>query len=81
MKLFDIFRKKKVAGIPEEPKESPGKPEVQPPEMAKANLPLCNLCNCEIHDKPIIFKYNNMKHPFHKKCMRQIRRHPERYGV
>ena len=44
-------------------------------EPAQANLPLCDLCGEQIHEKPTVWAGATM----HKKCMRKIRRHPEKY--
>ena len=71
MGLLSWFKAKK-----KEP-ETPVKLEETPAqeEPAQANLPICDLCQEQIHEKPAAWAGAVM----HKKCMRKVRRHPERY--
>lgn len=76
MGLLSWFKARKAEEIKEEPK-TPEKLEETPApeEPAQADLPLCDLCGEQIHEKPTVWASATM----HKKCMRKIRRHPEKY--
>lgn len=82
MGIFDIFKRKKK---PEEPKEEK---EIEEEELVTRMQPqpdaeyTCDLCGYDIpKGLQRIFKQNNQKKHFHKKCLRKIRKHPERYGA